>query len=710
MSTADVNKIESLSELQSEKGGDYQRWQAEIQAAEKELKKFQQSGRKVVKEFRAERMEVSGIDPSMERRFNLYSANVGILSTALINQTPKPTVNREFKDPQDDVARVACYILERALSAHNNRDFNTFNIYKQVVQDMLVPGCGVSWHTYDAEIEHHKEEPTEEMLAVNPEAEALEYDEVVKEQICDEYVYWEDVLWSPSRQWEEVRWIARKTYMTRDKLVERFGKKVGSKIPLDYAPKKDDVQVKSRNEVFQQACIYEIWDKAGKQVHWFSKGHDELLDTKDDFLELDRFFPCPRFLVSLTSNGKYIPINDYHFAKDQYRELNEINTRMGLLVRACRVAGVYDKASPQIQTLLNNAAENTLVPVDQWAMFAEKGGIKGVVDWIPLDQIVLALDQLSKQREDVKQQIYEVTGMSDIVRGQSKASETLGAQKIKTQYASMRIQERQKNTVEYVSSVFDIQGQLMRKHMDIEEIAKLAQVDFMAEDPQLLQQALQLIKMPEFVLRARVESDTLSDIDFQAEKADRMEYMTTITNYLKETMPLIQSDPIMGPFVMQLLQFSLAGFKIGKKFEAELDRTFAQIQQKLANPQPPKPTPEEQKIQGELQMSREEHQMDMQGKQADLAAKGQENQIKLQGKQQDLQMKREEMGLKREEQQQAHQLKMRDQAQQSNLKMQDHQQQSQMNRAAFWQKFQQDALVRQQTKLSKNTLSGPTVQ
>jgi hypothetical protein len=94
-------------------------------------------------------------------------------------------------------------------------------------------------------------------------------------------------------------------------------------------------------------------------------------------------------------------------------------------------------------------------------MFAEKGGIKGVVDWIPLDQIVLALEQLSKQREDIKQQIYEVTGMSDIVRGQSKASETLGAQKIKTQYASMRIQERQKSTVEYVSSVFDLQARTL---------------------------------------------------------------------------------------------------------------------------------------------------------------------------------------------------------------------------------------------------------
>jgi len=694
-----VVKIESLSDLERKPGGDYDRWVSELTAADKELDKWRKRGRKIVKEYRADRAEISGVDPSMERRFNLFAANVNILSTSLINQVPKPNVNREFNDVQDDVARVASNILERALKSHNDKGFKSFNLLKQVVQDLLVPGCGTSWHTYHADIETRTEEPTEDMLAVNPEAQPLTYEEVVGEQVRDEYVYWEDLLWSPARTWEEVRWVARKTYLTRDQLTARFGKKVGKKVPLDHANKRDDVQVKTKNEVFQQACIYEIWNKESKEVLWMSKGYEKILDQKDDFLDLDDFFPCPRILFATVSNGSLIPIPDYHYAADQYRELNEINTRMGLLVRACRVAGVYDKNSPALKDLLNNAQENTLVPVDQWAMFAEKGGIKGVVDWIPLDQIVLTLDQLMKNREDVKQQVYELTGMSDIIRGASKASETLGAQKLKAQYASMRIQERQKNVVEYTSSVFDIQAQLMRKHMAVEEIGKLAQVDFMNEEPQLIQQAMQLIKMPEFVLRARVESDSLSDIDFQAEKQDRIEYMQTITNYLKEMMPLIQNDPLMGPFVMQLLQFSLAGFKVGKKFEGQLDKTFAAVQQKMMNPPPPQPSPEEQKIQGEMQMAREEHQMDMQGKQADLAAKGQENQIKTQGKVADLQLKREE-----------NQMKLQGKQQELALKGQEHQQKAQMTRAAFWQKFAQDSMARQQRHNEKDTVGGPSVQ
>ena len=678
----EVSRIESLQGLESEQGGEFSRWIAEIQAAEKELDKWKRNSRRIVKEYRADRSEMAGIDPSQERRYNLFASNVNILQTSLMNQTPQPTVNREFKDPSDDVARVAASILERAISAHNNRNFKTANILKQVVQDMLVPGAGISWHTYHAEIEHRVMEPDTQTLDVESKAEPLEYDEVVGEELRDEYVYWEDMLWSPARCWDEVRWFGRKTYLTRDQLVKRFGKE-GKKVPLDYSSKKQENSVESKNQVFQQAVVYEIWDKTSEKVYWVNKNMDKLLDSKDDFLELDDFFPFPQPLVSTVSNGQYIPIPDYQYAKDQYRELNEINTRLGLLVRACRVAGVYDKSSGQLQSLLNNAAENTLVPVDQWAAFAEKGGIKGVVDWIPLDQIVATIEQLLKNREDVKNQIYEITGMSDIIRGASKASETLGAQKIKAQYASMRIQERQKNVVQYCSAVFDIQIQLMRKHMDVQEISRLAQVQFMAEEPQLIQQALQLIKSPDFLLRCRVDSDTLSDVDFQAEKQDRMEYMMTITNFLKEVLPTMQQDPLMGPFLMQLLQFSLAGFKIGKKFEGELDRTFAQMQKQLQQPQPPAQDPEAQKAQAEIELMKQEGQINLQMKREEMDLKKQENQLKLQGKMQEAQLD-------------------------SKLRQQKAVQEQQMGEAKMWNQMHQDR-IRAQSQAINATAVPPDV-
>jgi hypothetical protein len=348
------------------------------------------------------------------------------------------------------------------------------------------------------------------------------------------------------------------------------------------------------------------------------------------------------------------------------------------------MVGVYDKASPQIKDILNNAAENQMVPADQWAQFAEKGGVKGVVDWVPLDQVVQTIDQLTKNREDVKNQIYEVTGMSDIIRGASKASETLGAQKIKTAYASMRIQQRQKNVVQYCSSMFDIQCQLMRKHMDISEIQKLAQVPFMDEEQETVAQALQLIKMPDFILRCKVESDTLSDIDFQAEKQDRMEYMGTITNYLKEILPTMQQDQTMGPLLMRLLQFSLAGFKVGKKFEGELDKTFTALQKNLDNPPPPQPSPEQQKAEADMQIAQKNAELDQQGKQQDLQFKREEGNMKLGLKREEMQLKKVGMIEKAQTDKQVNQMKMRSSMEQATI-------QSQLKRQVFAQEMEQSA-------------------
>lgn len=631
----DPAKYESKEQAEEQPNGDYQIWLSEIQAAEKELEKWKRSGRKIVKEFRAEHNDAAAIDTNFQRRFNLFSANTQIMQAALLNQIPKPTADRMFKDSVDDVARVAARILERALEYQATKNTRMYDILCATVQDNLVPGVGLSWHTYHAEIEEREEPPTPEQLALDPESKPLKYEEVVAEELVDEYVYWEDILWSPSRTWEEVRWIARKTYMTRDQLVKRFGAEKGKEVGMDYTPKKNDVQVDVKNSIFSQAVIYEIWDIKEKEVYWISKSYEGILDEKDDFLGLRDFLPCPKPLFATTSNGQLIPIPDYNFARDQYRELNDINTRISLLVRACRVAGVYDKAAGQVTAVLSTAAENVLVPVDSWAMFAEKGGLKGAIDWIPLEQIVKTIDQLLKAREDVKVQIYEVTGMSDIIRGASKASETLGAQKIKAQYASMRIQTRQKNVAIYASQVFDIQGQLICKHMDPQEIIKMAQADQMQEDPQLIQAALELMKSPDFYLRVQVESDTLSDIDFQAERDARMEYMQAISIFLKENGGMMMNDPVMGPFLAQLLQFSLVGFRVGKKFEGQLDATLRQLQQQLAQPKPPQPSPEEQKAQAEIQVMREEAQLNTQGKQQELQFKGQEQQIKLQGKQQE---------------------------------------------------------------------------
>jgi hypothetical protein len=97
-------------------------------------------------------------------------------------------------------------------------------------------------------------------------------------------------------------------------------------------------------------------------------------------------------------------------------------------------------------------------------MFAERGGIKGQVDWVPIDQVVNAIGHLRQYRQDKVMQIYEVLGISDIMRGSSKASETAAAQQIKAQFGSTRIQLKQFYIADWITQALRIKAEIICKH------------------------------------------------------------------------------------------------------------------------------------------------------------------------------------------------------------------------------------------------------
>ena len=85
--------------------------------------------------------------------------------------------------------------------------------------------------------------------------------------------------------------------------------------------------------------------------------------------------------------------------------------------------------------------------------FSEKGGLKGSIDILPIDMLANALLSCYRARDDIKSQIYELTGISDIIRGQTAASETATAQQIKGQYAGLRLRSMQEDVAVFASEL-----------------------------------------------------------------------------------------------------------------------------------------------------------------------------------------------------------------------------------------------------------------
>jgi hypothetical protein len=238
-----------------------------------------------------------------------------------------------------------------------------------------------------------------------------------------------------------------------------------------------------------------------------------ILDVKNDPLELDEFFPCPPPLAANLTSSNFMPRADYIFAQDQFTELDEINTRITWLTKAAKVIGLYDKNTDGRQRKFSQAAENQLIPVDNWAMFAESGGIKGKVDWVPIDQVVNAISALRIYRQDQTTQIYEVLGISDIMRGTSKASETATAQQIKAQFGSTRVELNQFYIAEWITNLLRIKAEIISKHWQPETIAMRSNI-MRTPDAEFAGPAIQLIKDERLAeYRISVEADSLSAME-----------------------------------------------------------------------------------------------------------------------------------------------------------------------------------------------------
>lgn len=576
--------INSESDFANTPNGLAQKWQTEIQASQQELLKFHQDANRITQRY-LDKRDAYAKD---ESKVNLFWSTMQVLLSMLYARPPKADVARSFQDYDDDVARVSGTMLQRMLNRAFDDNVSAWDsAVRQGIEDWLVVGCGQIWLRYEVETEPY------EIPAVFDEygqelSPAEEAERIVNEDAPCDYIYWEDFFYSPARTWHEVRWVARRVFMTKDQLVARFGEQIAAQVPLGNYSKKDQVNDQSpKHDPWSKAEVFEIWCKEKRKVYWYAKSCDVILDVKDDPLGLDGFFPCPKPLAANVTSSNFMPRADYIFAQDQFNELDEINTRITWLTRAARVAGVYDKSAEGIQRLYNQTTENQLIPVDNWAMFAEKGGVKGQIDFAPIDQIVNAIDHLRQYRQDKVTQIYEVLGVSDIMRGSSKASETAAAQQIKAQFGSTRIQLKQFYIADWITQALRIKAEIICKHFQPETIVKRSNIERTPDAP-LAMAAVQLLKDEEMnEYRINIEADSMAALDWAAERDAAVQFMQGLGAFISQVAPMAQSVPQAAPVLMSLLQWSVSKFRVSTQIESVLDQAISALkQQGMPQPQP----------------------------------------------------------------------------------------------------------------------------
>lgn len=654
---AESQLIEKATQFEDTPEGWQARWTVEMAASDKELDKWLKRGDKVIARYIDDRPN----DNAKDIRVNLFTANVQTTRALLYGQTPRVGVERRFADPGDEPARMAGEILQRLLNTDIERDSDTYSsALFHALDDWLLTGLGNIRLRYEAKFKQGK--PTPAILDVDGKEQAPEVPgEETKESESVEYDYahWKDQRWSPCRHFGEVRWWAFKADMTRDALRERFGGEGGltddeiDGVPLNSKDKDSEGSYDSQiNNPWSRAEVWEIWSLDDRKVYWWVKGSAEILDSKPDPLELDGFFPFPEPLIANSTSSKLIPTPDFTLGQDQYNEIDDISTRITLLEKALMVRGVYDKTNSEIGRLLSEAKTNDMIPVDNFAMFAEKGGIKGAVDWFPVEMVVAVLDKLREYRQELIALSYQVTGMSDIMRGQSSGQTTATEQSIKAKFAGVRMQFRQQEFARFASDLQKLKAEIIAKHFDPETIIQGANTKYMnGADVGAVQAAVKLIKDDVYQYRVEVKPEAISMADYAAVKQERSDMLMATATFLQSALPVMQAAPMMTPMLLQMLQWSLAGFRGGSTIEGVIDQTIVKVQKdmQMKAQQPPPPDPEMIKAQMEMKQMQMQGQIDMAKSQADFQATGAKHQMDLQKAQIDLHGKQAELGMRQQE-------------------------------------------------------------
>jgi len=629
-------------------------WLAQDKIAAEKERGWLKKGRQIIERYRDQRAPLVANENPLHK-YNVLWSNVQTLRPALYARTPKPDVDRRFKD-QDPAGRLASILLERALSTSMDR-CNFDEQMRASVDDLLLPGRGVMRILY---IPHYGDELPPEAQSDDtsgaPEVVASEGDtktgsvspdqppqpqapplrEVVFEEACAKYVFWEDYREGPARKWEDVPWIRYRAFMTRAELAKRFKAK-GKAIKLDSTPHNetgattngDSEQIVS---LFKKAEIWEIWDRTEERVIWLAPTSPELgfLDQVEDPLELPGFFPSPDPLLATTTNDTRIPVPDFVEYQDQAQELDNITARIDILLKALKVSGVYageEKAA--LQQLVDAGTENKLIPIDDWARFTtDKGGLPELIQWMPIQQVAEVLIQLYNARDRVKEVLYEITGMSDIMRGASDPNETATAQNIKMQFGTMRLNERQRRVADYSRDCIRLMANVIAGQFSNQTISAMTgypQLQPVPPPPPGLQQITvdpqsgQPMPNPQFQqyqqavmpimqqnqqaqaefdaacklmrqdmphgFRIDVEADSTIAPDEQAEKQSRVEFAQAMLPLLQQLMPAVQAQPKFAPAAKETFLFIMRGFKVSRTLEETYEKMFDQLEH--SPPQPP---------------------------------------------------------------------------------------------------------------------------
>jgi len=620
----------------------------EIKDAKKREKDFREDGKEIYEIYSADR----------NVPFNILFSNTETLLPALFSEVPRPVLQRRYKD-EDPMGKVVSEAAQRMLEYLLDTDIDNYEKFESSISDAtldgLLPGRGVTSVKYETDDGW--------------------------ETVCTDSRKWNRVLFGYAQKWSKVPWVAYEEYLDREEAKRLFGDKVNKLTFIEGEEKDSEEQWEedNKNKGYRKTTpIYQIWDKSDKTIKYVSpQWKDDFLSTEEDPLNLTGFFNCPQPLQFVEKANDLLPTALYKLYENQAKELNRIQGRLNRVIEAIKVRGAYNGALGEDIEQILKEEDNALVPTDKSSLLSE-GGLDQNIWMLPIGELVAVAQQLMQARESCKAVIYEVTGISDIVRGQSKASETLGAQKIKESWGTMRLKRLQKEVQRYALDTMRLMLDIAvnkfsekswvrmtglpysttEQKEEAQKLVEIARANRMPPEEPSVQQAMQVLQKPNWgdilaILKDhysrsyRIDIETNSTLDVEATEDKQLvgDFMNAMAQFMNGIAPMMEKGVMPFGAAKSMMLAIVKRYRFGREVEEELNQM--QEPKPQSNPEQEKAQKEFQQAQKKFQQEQQKFQQEKQQVQEQFMQEG--NKLKAEKVQLDFDKKLEQMAQKHRE-------------------------------------------------------------
>ena len=658
MDDADVSEFhaKTTAEVEAKPQGIVKRWLSEIEIYDKSHKDWKTECERIWKLYEGKETRANS--------FNILWSNTETLAPAIYNSTPNPDVRRRYRD-KDPVGKSAAEVIERTCSYQLDQyDFDAS--MQDVVLDVLIAGRGVSWKKYEPSFAPQTSPTAGDANAQVPQEPEAPLERITDETLENEHVQWDKFRHGPGKRWKDVTWVSREHDFTYEMAVEKFGQEIADE--LEFSDTEGSFKKSDKDEtkrIFKTTVIHEIWDRDQRRVLFIAPCYKEQpCMVVQDPLRLRGFYPCPRPVFAVQNSRTLVPTPPYRMYEQQAKELDRVSGRINKIIEALKVRGAYSANLPEVANILG-AGDTDMVPVANVSEIASTGGLDKAIWIMPIDMLQKALVSLYEARDQVKQTIYEISGIGDIMRGVTDPNETKGAQVLKSQWGSLRLQKMQREVQRFVRDLTRLDAEIIAERFSpqtLEQTANLKlptmqhkqQAQLIVQQAQMMgqqppQEVLDVLEQPAWeeviqLLRTDALRSCRIDIETDSTVAETItrdmegltEVVTALGGLITGAVPAVQTGMIPVEAVKEIAMTIVRHARMGPAVEDAIDQIQA--------PPPQAPPPEVAEAQ-QAQQDVQKQQADLQGKELQV----QQQQMELGFQQKGMELQQRESQLAQQE-------------------------------------------------------------